>query len=382
MGQARSEKRSKAVRIRESLFFAVGGVIALETEIEVGPNVTILGQVAPSPGITLTGARLRIVGDDAIVRGLRIRPGNGPGQPLEGRDGISVGVQGRTVARVVIAENSITWATDENLAVWFDAEDITVQNNLIAEGLNEAGHPEGPHSMGILIGDTARRVSIVENVLANNRWRNPQIKRLQDGEFVNNIVYNFGPGGFAVVDGPSSVDVVGNLFVAGPNTPEPWSRPAIALMAEDPRSQYYVKGNATSLGFDAVRGPGRSQLTLQPVVGRLAIGAHHAFDLRGELLDRVGAVEPARDAIDARILEDLQQERGGVIDFPPVDEWDALNASAPSFSTADDRDGDLIPDDWEGRIGSDPNISDAHLIAPTGYAFIEEYANALAAEPV
>lgn len=357
--------------------FAVDGAIALMREVAVGANATVLGQTAPGGGITITGARLAVVGDDVILRGLRVRPGLGPGQPFQGRDGISVGAKGRVVARVVVAQNSVAWGTDENLATWHEVEDVTFQRNLIAEALNEAGHPQGAHSMGLLVGRTARRVSVVENVLVSNRWRNPQFKGLSEGEFVNNVVHNYGPGGLAAMDGPMDgpirLDVVGNLFSAGPDTPDPGTRAPILLQGADPASRYCVRGNVTPMGADRVRGAGRVRLSECPVVGRSADGALAAEALLPVLLGRVGARLPALDAVDRRFLREIVTDGGKVVDAPPP-----IGPAAQGAIVAEraDRDGDGIPDAWEVEIGSDPDRADAGVLSPTGYAFVEDYVNA------
>ena len=358
--------------------FAVGGTIALEREIAVGGNVTVLGQTAPAPGVTLTGARLKVVGGDVILRGLRVRPGGAlPGQALGQRDGISVGGPDSTVRRVVVAQNSISWATDENLATWNAVEDVTFARNIVAEALNEAGHPEGAHSMGMLVGPRSRRVSIVQNVFASNRWRNPQIRGLAEGEVVNNVVHNYGPGALSVGGGATRIDVVGNLFSAGPDTPDPFTRAPIHIAGKAPDGLYHVEGNLMPMVPDTVRGDGPDRLSAEPVAGRAALSAFSAYDLPGALTDRVGARLPAVDPIDRRILDDVLRGRGAVVDAPPADVGTAVAAAGQGADQGADRDGDLIPDAWELRIGSDPDRPDAGALAPTGYAFVEAYVDAL-----
>jgi hypothetical protein len=57
--------------------FEVGGVIdmGLKTLVLDSPNVTVAGQTAPSPGITIIRGGMDIRAHDAIVQHLRIRPG-------------------------------------------------------------------------------------------------------------------------------------------------------------------------------------------------------------------------------------------------------------------------------------------------------------------
>lgn len=56
------------------IVFDVAGVIALKSELKIGDNITILGQTAPSPGITLRYYTVQ-PGNNNIIRFLRIRRG-------------------------------------------------------------------------------------------------------------------------------------------------------------------------------------------------------------------------------------------------------------------------------------------------------------------
>lgn len=56
------------------IVFDVAGVIALKSDLKIGDNITILGQTAPSPGITLRYYTAQ-PGSNNIIRFLRIRRG-------------------------------------------------------------------------------------------------------------------------------------------------------------------------------------------------------------------------------------------------------------------------------------------------------------------
>jgi hypothetical protein len=88
---------------------------------------------------------------------------------------------------------------------------------------------------------------------------------------------------------------------------------------------------------------------------------------------------PARDPIDARIIEEVRkgtatQGNNGIIDTPDdVGGWPELTGgTAPS-----DTDQDGIPDEWEEKYGLKPtnandNVQDAD---GDGYTNVEEYLN-------
>ena len=59
---------------KKIVVFDVGGVIPLESDVNIGPNTTILGQTAPAPGITLRYYTLKPQGN-VIIRFIRSRRG-------------------------------------------------------------------------------------------------------------------------------------------------------------------------------------------------------------------------------------------------------------------------------------------------------------------
>src|SRR5690606_19082939 len=160
-GSFRAAVEAKGPRI---VVFEVGGVIDLgvQTLRITEPFLTIAGQTAPAPGITLIRGGIDIATHDVIVRHIRVRPGDA-GKPL--RSGLDFDAISTVGAENVIVDHcSLTWGTDEGLSASgtrFIAggrtlEDfrnatsrrITFSNNLIAEGLAYSSHGKGEHSKG------------------------------------------------------------------------------------------------------------------------------------------------------------------------------------------------------------------------------------------
>ncbi|MGH1558679.1 hypothetical protein ACRAWD_15290 [Caulobacter segnis] len=120
------------------------------------PFLTIAGETAPSPGITLIRGSLEIQSHDVIVRHIRVRAGR-DGEP--GKSGWEVdGITCWKAYDVIVDHCSTSWATDENLsasgprfeggedpAKWRDGTShrITFSNNIVAEGLSNAEPREG-----------------------------------------------------------------------------------------------------------------------------------------------------------------------------------------------------------------------------------------------
>lgn len=361
--------------------FDIGGEIVLRREIVARGRLTVAGQTAPGDGITISGARIQVAGDDVIIRGLRIRPGDGPGQDKDARDALSIGAEGRVVKRVIIDQCSLTWATDENAAIWGGAADVTWSRNLIAEGLDEAGHSQVRHSMGLLVGAGARRVSIHGNLFAANRWRNPQLAAPDRIEVVNNLVIGYGPEGLSVAAGPATVDIINNVYQAGPATPDPATRAAIELGSDDVRDRFYLSGNDTPMGRDVARGPGLARLAAERVAAGSGLRLLPTEAVRGRTLATAGARAPRLDPIDARIVAEAEAASGRApagLAAPGAPVWRGPMALA----VEPDSDLDGVPDAAERRIGSDPGFPDSHLpLEPDGYAIIEIYANDLLRSP-
>ena len=92
------------------------------------------------------------------------------------------------------------------------------------------------------------------------------------------------------------------------------------------------------------------------------------------VLATVGASLPRRDSVDTRIVAEVRERRGAIIDSQQqVGGWPELKTALPPK----DSDNDGMPDEWEGRHGlnsadpSDANLDKDH----DGYTNIEEYLN-------
>jgi hypothetical protein len=101
--------------------FEVSGVIRLSSDLTIRNNkLTIAGQTAPSPGIMIRGAALKITASDVLIQHLRVRAGddvNGPDP--ENRDSLKIeGTSAKPVRNVVIDHCSFSWALDETASVW------------------------------------------------------------------------------------------------------------------------------------------------------------------------------------------------------------------------------------------------------------------------
>lgn len=323
--------------------FEVGGVIDLgRRELRITePFITIAGQTAPSPGITLVKGGLTIATHDVVVRHLRVRPGSAG---LERGAGVDFDAITTLGARDVIVDQcSLTWATDENLSAsgprfggadpqaWRDATShrITFSRNLIAEGLGHSTHAKGEHSKGSLIHDHADGILIVRNLYAHNRERSPLFKGGARGHVVNNLIYD--PGAKAMhynliaeewkghAPQVGRMVVIGNVLRGGPSTP---ATTALLAVGGSGDLELWLEDN---LAVDRAGAPLKelTRYTTAPItITRLArrpawpagVRPIPAVDVQDAVIAEVGARPWDRDAHDVRILANVIEDRGGLID--------------------------------------------------------------------
>lgn len=325
--------------------FEVAGVIDLKLqELRITePFLTIAGQTAPSPGITLIRGGLTIATHDVVVRHLRIRPGTGGLRRGAGHDIDAITtVSG---ARDVIVDHcSLTWATDENLSAsgtrfvgatpdeWRAnvSHRITFSNNLLAEGLRHATHAKGEHSKGSLIHDNSTDILIVGNLYAHNYERSALFKGGTRAQFLNNLIYD--PGQRAVhynlVDEEwaehldrkqvGELSLRGNVLRGGPST-EPLAffmfggAGDVRLHLDDNIAVDRIGQPLPLIGrYSTSRAgvlPMRGAPPLPPGVRLLA-----AADVQDAVLAHAGARPWDRDDVDRRILANVVEGRGAIID--------------------------------------------------------------------
>lgn len=344
--------------------FDVGGTITLKDQIMINGDVTVAGQTAPG-GITVTGARLRVIESEVIIRGIHVRPGDSKdGDDPDNRDGISVGYGDREIKNVVIDSNSITWSVDEALTTWGNNSNITFSNNIVGEALRDSLHSKGEHGMGLLVGDGSSQVSIIGNLLAHNKFRNALVKDgSHDVEFINNVVYNYGNKGFTA-RGDSTAHVINNVFIAGVDSTK--SAP-IAMERNSGDAAYFFSNNVGEISGS------RAQDT--PVFTPATTNILKTGNVLDYVLGNVGADAGGRDAIDARIVQDVRDGTGRIIDSQ---EEVGGHLNLPKTTGLTDTDGDGIPDVYETKIGSNLKVADAHKDADgDGFANIDNYINGL-----
>jgi len=345
--------------------FEAGGGIRLSEPLTIPhPFVTVAGEPAPPPGITLTGAGLVIATHDALVRHLRIRVGDRmPGPPGDARDGLSVYPGGDGQAfNVVVDHCSVGWAVDEGASHWgAGVRDVTFSGCIFSENLSHSIHPEGEHSKGLLLGDHGRRIAVAGCLFAHNDERNPYVKGDVSALVVNNLVYNPRRNAMHVGDynssGPSLTAFMGNVLKPGPDT-----RRGVPLVTV----HVHTQRTAVVGMFDNLC-PGRAEWgewawsTRRVNLARLEdspvrvspLTVRPAATVADWVLAHAGARPADRDAVDTRVVDEVRTGAGRIIDSQeqvggmPQDAATRRPLELPPAPGADDdRDGYTNLEEW------------------------------------
>lgn len=371
--------------------FRVAGTIELADVLSIRePYLTVAGQTAPGEGITVRGFPLRVFTHNVILQGIRSRLG---AENLASADALNI--NGPRTRHVIVDHCSLSWSTDEVVAANRGARKVTIQRSIVSEALDCSTHPEGCHSAGLLLRDGSRKITLRLNLFAHNDYRNPKLVgdpdalggRRADFEFLNNVVYDWRSWALAG-SGAAGVNVEGNVFRTGPSTVGYPRHPEVRSI--HPRAGFllWLEGNVgpscpagcaddwslmAAGSADELRAASRLRTP-----SRVVLPALEAFDRvvaeagASYRLDEAGDRVPRRDAVDRRLVRELLDGTGRIIDDPAaVGGWPELDPGVP----VPDADLDGMPDPWERMHGLDPNDASDARANPDGdlYSNVEEY---------
>ncbi|WP_300598225.1 polysaccharide lyase [Niabella sp.] len=404
--------------------FNVAGIIRLKSPVIVrAPYITIAGQTAPGDGVCIAGETVWINTHDVIIRYMRFRRG----ETWVGRRDDAIG--GNPVGNIMIDHVSATWGLDENMSMYrhmyndstgkiedkFGTVNITIQNSIFGESLDTWNHAFGSTLGG-------ENCSFMRNLWADNTGRNPSVGWNGVFNFVNNVVFNWVHRSIDGGDYRAQFNIINNYFKPGPATPKDNNVGHRILKPESGRSKLkykvygraYVNGNVME-GYPEVTKDnwnGGVQVEEEKDAGAYtdyirqskplimpALTILNAATAKNFVLANAGATLPKRDAVDTRIVK--QVETGKINNVPacslpktqfehrrlPIDSYKigiitdpCQTGGYPDYkgSPYKDSDNDGMPDDYERKVGLNPNnASDARLIAKNGYSNIENYLNSV-----
>jgi hypothetical protein len=409
------------------IVFNVAGIIHLHSPIIVrAPYISIEGQSAPGDGICVAGESFWVNTHDVVIRYMRFRRG----ETNVGRRDDALG--GNPVGNIIVDHTSTSWGLDENFSMYrhmFDPGDgskeeklgtvnITIQNCISAESLDTWNHAFGT-TMG------GENCMLVRNLWADNTGRNPSVGWNGVFNFVNNVVFNWHHRSMDGGDYTSLFNIVNNYFKPGPVTPKDENVGHRILKPETGRSKLkelhfgrcYVNGNVmdgypestkdnwaggVQVGEEKDAGQYKDYMKVDkpfPMPAVTIMPTQKAYEF---VLTNVGATLPHRDAVDARVVE---QVRTGKIAYKEVNtdtlpQFHVRKLPKDSYKLGivtevfevggypnyqgkpyKDSDNDGLPDEYETTHGlnpKDPNDSAKPAKDGSGYSNIEVYLNTLA----
>jgi pectate lyase len=334
-GTLRAAIESTGARI---IVFEISGNIDLDGALLTiaEPFVTIAGQTAPSPGITLIGGGIETRTHDVVIQHLRIRPGTAAGD-------VADALETQSGSRDVIVDHcSLSWGTDEilsaagyafdgsSLAEWRESTShrITFSHNIVAEALDASGQ-----SYGTLVEDNATEILLFANYYAHNKERTPNFSGATQGAVINNLIYD--PGGKfldytflnskwdAEGDGmrvAGRLTAIGNVGRAGPSTGanaffETVSNGDVEYYAEDNIATRVDGSSYPATVMSSFLSPqGRILVQATPPVMPPGLVPMPSSDVEAYVTAVVGARPWDRDAHDLRVLADHADGTGSIID--------------------------------------------------------------------
>lgn len=382
-GSLRKAIQAKGPR---TIVFLVSGTIALEGPLDINSgDITLAGQSAPGDGICIKNYPVSIKANNVIIRYLRFRMGDE--RKVEG-DALGAN---KANQNIIIDHCSISWATDE-CASFYRNKGFTMQWCIISESLNSSVHKKGEHGYGGIWGGEG--ATFHHNLIASHKSRTPRFSGSSTTpnspeelvDFSNNVIYNWESN--SVYGGEKGrYNIVNNYYKAGPATSK--SKKGRILNPWSPYGQFYVNGNVLDGNSAVSQNNWAGVVADHPDSAKVGL----AFDVEKTTLQTANdayqdvllfaGASYRRDAIDARLAEDVKRGTGG----PGKDRNGIINSQAEvggwpvlkSGPVLPDADMDGMPDSWEEKHGlnrSDP--ADGRLFTlDRSYTNLEIYLNSL-----
>jgi hypothetical protein len=423
-GSFREAAEAKFPRI---IVFQVSGTIRLLSPLRISKNVTIAGQTAPGDGICLADQPVQLIGDNIIMRFIRIRMGDRYQRVDTFRHGTGHddALSATRRKNIIIDHCSLSWSTDEVCSI-YAGDSTTLQWNMIYEPLNYSYHFEKgdkdfeEHGYGGIWG--GQHFSAWHNIIASAKSRTPRFDGIRNAptervDFRNNVIYNWGINNMYAGEG-GEYNIVANYYKPGPNTAKKVVTQLVnpgsdathgfgSFFVQDnfiePISPYAEQANLVNKNnwagvlpkVEKGVAPTEEWMKKQKIVVDKIFATVPPPTVSAQQAYRnvqvwAGAVLPNRDTLDQRIIVNMLKGSGKIIDvqggFPhgtPFEQtlvaWPSLQSSAPLL----DSDQDGMPDDWELKHGLQPNNPEDALLNTLHpeYNNIEVYLNALVQLP-
>lgn len=196
------------------ILFEVSGYINLKSYLRVSnDNISIYGQTAPSPGVTVSGVDVvDFRCDNVVMQHLRFRSAYAGSSQI---DAMSL----YNADNIFVDHCSFSYAKDESVGIAGSSDDmsgvITFQNCIFSNPLS------GKDGKGLLSGRNVVCASVLRSAFIHCAIRSPYPngESYSKWENVNTIAYNPAYWGQELSGGNNpELNIIGNVWKAGPNT--------------------------------------------------------------------------------------------------------------------------------------------------------------------
>ncbi len=329
------------------VIFEISGTIANSSEIVISsPYITIAGQTAPSPGITLKNYGIQIQTHDVLLQHFRIRPGG---------DTCNVAIEAFQTGNpynIVLDHLSVSWSQSKNFVFTNSAQDMdtTLWRCISSEPLYAApgtgGCPSGGfgYAYGLLFRNNAKNAAVIQTFFAHNSERNPDSSGSARTFSANNFIYDWltlatfyeDPDG---VEPPGLLAThIGNAYKTGPSTTDTSYLYGSRYLSSG--SQVYIADTHVDYtgtvpnGFTVINGDG-----IDPTVGSPPMSVAGYTPLAGSsvpafVLANAGARPADRDSVDARVVAEATSRTGAIIAHQSeVGGWPTLAVNTRALTT-------------------------------------------------
>jgi hypothetical protein len=391
----------------KTIVFRVSGTIHLQAALSFQRgDVTVAGQTAPGDGICLADFPVTIGKSNVIIRHMRFRLGDvgiaRTGYSSSSADAVNSS-GGANADSMILDHCTASWSIDED-ATFKNMTHFTMQNCMISEPLNNSDHSGELHGYGGIWGGV--NATFHHNLFAHCSNRNCRFngsRQYTNGEidtvdFRNNVIYDWGIN--TVYGGEGGYyNIVNNYYKPGPSTnssviSRTWNPYQAAPL---PYAKAYMTGNYMASSQDVTNNnwlgvkmedgttpladTGLSKLNYQ--VKTYRVTTHTALDAYDYVLKNAGATLPKRDTVDQRIVREVMNGTGRIIDdpggYPAFTDTTLTKGAWPTLLSRTapvDYDHDGMADEWELQRGLNPaNAADRNGISPNGYTNLENYLN-------
>lgn len=386
----------------------VSGYIDLSSAIEINdPYLLIDASSCPSPGISYRYDYIYCIGTgggagrdchDMLMKHMRGRITDDNGStPASGRGCINV--EGAAY-NVVYDHNSCAWHTDDAMMVYnITTHDVTMSNNLVAEGLNYDAGTMGSCAFAATGDASGSHANILyfRNICASNSKvdrEGPGAWQQTEYAWVNNLVYNWdGPRGSLIQgtadNGPDNNNTfvaayVSSVWKGGPQTDNPSAAISFrgtASPAPITSGKLYKSGNSVS-GTGVTEYETWAGNTFDPLVGTppteldgilSSLTILSASNVLSTLTATSGSgARPAnRDSLDTRIASEINNGTGSL---KTINTWG--EGSSGTFPTLANNCIDYNTANHDTACANSPNQMPASPFADDdsdGYYNIEEW---------